>query len=56
MRTCSLISTTSDRQSILMLPRLPLQRLSSEVEGGIASVNAALGDPKALSPFSEFRV
>ena len=38
----------------LALPRLPLQRLSSEVEGGIASVNAALGDPKALSPF--FRI
>jgi peptidoglycan/xylan/chitin deacetylase (PgdA/CDA1 family) len=38
----------------LALPRLPLQRVSSEVEGGIASVDAALGDPKALSPF--FRI
>jgi peptidoglycan/xylan/chitin deacetylase (PgdA/CDA1 family) len=31
-----------------------LQRVGSEVEGGIASVDAALGDPKALSPF--FRI
>ena len=38
----------------LALPRLPLQRVGSEVEGGIASVDAALGDPKALSPF--FRI
>jgi len=36
------------------LQRLPLQRVGSEVEGGIASVDAALGDPKALSPF--FRI
>ena len=35
----------------LALQRLPLQRVSSEVEGGIASVDAALGNPKALSPF-----
>ena len=38
----------------LALQRLPLQRIGSEVEGGIASVAAALGDPKALSPF--FRI
>jgi peptidoglycan-N-acetylglucosamine deacetylase len=38
----------------LALQRLPLQRVESEVEGGIASVDAALGDPKALSPF--FRI
>src|SRR5262249_43304340 len=38
----------------LALQRLPLQRVGFEVEGGIASVDAALGDPKALSPF--FRI
>jgi len=38
----------------LALQRLPLQRVGSEVEGGIASIDAALGDPKALSPF--FRI
>jgi peptidoglycan/xylan/chitin deacetylase (PgdA/CDA1 family) len=38
----------------LALQRLPLQRVGSEVEGGIASVDAALGDSKALSPF--FRI
>jgi peptidoglycan/xylan/chitin deacetylase (PgdA/CDA1 family) len=38
----------------LAFRRLPLQRVGSEVEGGIASVDAALGDPKALSPF--FRI
>jgi peptidoglycan-N-acetylglucosamine deacetylase len=38
----------------LALQRLPLQRVGSEVEGGVASVDAALGDPKALSPF--FRI
>ena len=34
--------------------RLPIERVKSEVEDGIASVEAALGDPKALSPF--FRI
>ena len=34
--------------------RLPLQRVEHEVEGGIASVDAAIGDPKAVSPF--FRI
>jgi peptidoglycan/xylan/chitin deacetylase (PgdA/CDA1 family) len=38
----------------LALQRLPLKRVSSEVEGGIASVDTALGNPKALSPF--FRI
>ena len=38
----------------LALQRLPLQRVGSEVEGGIVSVDATLGDPKALSPF--FRI
>jgi peptidoglycan/xylan/chitin deacetylase (PgdA/CDA1 family) len=34
--------------------RLPLPRVEHEVEGGIASVDAAIGDPKAVSPF--FRI
>jgi peptidoglycan/xylan/chitin deacetylase (PgdA/CDA1 family) len=38
----------------LALQRLPLQRIGSEVESGIASVDAALGNPKALWPF--FRI
>ena len=38
----------------LTFPRLPIQRVKSEVEGGIVTVDAALGDPKALSPF--FRI
>ena len=38
----------------LALQRLPLRRIGSEVESGIASVDAALGNPKALSPF--FRI
>ena len=33
---------------------LSLQRVESEVDGGIASVDAALGDPKAVAPF--FRI
>ena len=33
---------------------LSLQRVEREVDGGIASVDAALGDPKAVSPF--FRI
>ena len=35
----------------LALQRSPLQRVASEVENGVASVDVALGDPKALSPF-----
>jgi peptidoglycan/xylan/chitin deacetylase (PgdA/CDA1 family) len=38
----------------LALQRSPLQRVASEVETGVASVDVALGDPKALSPF--FRI
>jgi peptidoglycan/xylan/chitin deacetylase (PgdA/CDA1 family) len=38
----------------LALQRLPMQRVASEVESGVASVDVALGDPKALSPF--FRI
>ena len=34
--------------------RLSMQRVEREVDGGIASVDAALGDPKAVSPF--FRI
>jgi peptidoglycan/xylan/chitin deacetylase (PgdA/CDA1 family) len=34
--------------------RLTMPRAESQIDGGIASVNAALGDPKALSPF--FRI
>jgi peptidoglycan/xylan/chitin deacetylase (PgdA/CDA1 family) len=33
---------------------LSMQRVEREVDGGIASVDAALGDPKAVSPF--FRI
>jgi peptidoglycan/xylan/chitin deacetylase (PgdA/CDA1 family) len=36
------------------MQRLSLQRVASEVDGGIASVESALGDPKAISPF--FRI
>ncbi|HUL89002.1 MAG TPA: polysaccharide deacetylase family protein [Pseudolabrys sp.] len=34
--------------------RLAMPRFEQQIDGGIASVNAALGDPKALSPF--FRI
>src|SRR5690242_13423846 len=34
--------------------RLSLPRIEQQIDGGIASVDAALGDPKALSPF--FRI
>jgi peptidoglycan/xylan/chitin deacetylase (PgdA/CDA1 family) len=34
--------------------RLSIQRVASEVDTGIASVDAALGDPKAVAPF--FRI
>ena len=40
----------------LALQRSPLQRVASEVETGVASVDVALGDPKALSPFLRSRV
>jgi peptidoglycan/xylan/chitin deacetylase (PgdA/CDA1 family) len=38
----------------LAMQRLSMQRVEREVDGGIDSVNVALGDPKALSPF--FRI
>jgi peptidoglycan/xylan/chitin deacetylase (PgdA/CDA1 family) len=34
--------------------RLSMQRVEREVDGGIASIDAALGDPKAVAPF--FRI
>jgi len=45
---------THSQNHPLAFERLPLQRVKSEVDGGIASVDAALGDAKALSPF--FRI
>lgn len=36
------------------MQRLSMQRVASEVNSGIASVDAALGDPRAVSPF--FRI
>jgi peptidoglycan/xylan/chitin deacetylase (PgdA/CDA1 family) len=45
---------THSQNHPLAFERLPLQRVQSEVDGGIASVDAALGDAKALSPF--FRI
>jgi peptidoglycan/xylan/chitin deacetylase (PgdA/CDA1 family) len=38
----------------LAFQRLALQKVKSEVDGGIASVDTAIGDPKAVSPF--FRI
>jgi len=38
----------------LVLKRLPLSQVAREVDGGIAAVQAAIGDPKAVAPFSEF--
>jgi peptidoglycan/xylan/chitin deacetylase (PgdA/CDA1 family) len=38
----------------LAIQHMSMQRVASEVNGGIASVDGALGDPKALSPF--FRI
>ena len=45
---------THSQNHPLAFERLPLRRVESEVEGGVASVDAALGDAKALSPF--FRI
>ena len=36
------------------MQRLSMERVEREVDGGIASVDAALGDPKAVAPF--FRI
>ena len=38
----------------LLLKRLPLPQVVHEVDGGIATVQAAIGDPKAVAPF--FRI
>ena len=38
----------------LVLKRLPLSQVAREVDGGIAAVQPAIGDPKAVAPFSEF--
>jgi peptidoglycan-N-acetylglucosamine deacetylase len=38
----------------LVLKRLPLPQVEHEVDGGIAAVQAAIGDPKAVAPF--FRI
>ena len=38
----------------LLLKRLPLPQVEHEVDGGIAAVQAAIGDPKAVAPF--FRI
>ena len=38
----------------LLLKRLPLSQVAHEVDGGIAAVQAAIGDPKAVAPF--FRI
>ena len=38
----------------LVLKRLPLPKVEHEVDGGIAAVQAAIGDPKAVAPF--FRI
>ena len=45
---------THSRDHPLAFERLPLPRVEHEVDGGIASVDAAIGDPKAVSPF--FRI
>jgi peptidoglycan/xylan/chitin deacetylase (PgdA/CDA1 family) len=38
----------------LTFHRMPIERAQQEIEGGIASVGAALGDPKEVAPF--FRI
>jgi len=38
----------------LVLKRLPLSQVAREVDGGIAAVQPAIGDPKAVAPF--FRI
>jgi peptidoglycan/xylan/chitin deacetylase (PgdA/CDA1 family) len=35
----------------LFLKRLPMRQVEHEIDGGIASVEAAIGDPKAVAPF-----
>jgi peptidoglycan/xylan/chitin deacetylase (PgdA/CDA1 family) len=45
---------THSQDHPLAFGRLPLKRIKYEVDGGIASVDAAIGDPKAVAPF--FRI
>jgi peptidoglycan/xylan/chitin deacetylase (PgdA/CDA1 family) len=45
---------THSQSHPLTFDRMPLERAQQEIEGGIASVGAALGDPHAVAPF--FRI
>jgi peptidoglycan/xylan/chitin deacetylase (PgdA/CDA1 family) len=45
---------THSQDHPLAFQRLPLQRVEYEVDGGIASVDTAIGDAKAVAPF--FRI
>jgi peptidoglycan-N-acetylglucosamine deacetylase len=45
---------THSQDHPLVFQRLPLKRVAYEVDGGIASVNKAIGDAKAVAPF--FRI
>ena len=45
---------THSQDHPLAFQRLPLKRVAYEVDGGIASVNKAIGDSKAVAPF--FRI
>lgn len=45
---------THSQDHPLAFQRLPLQRVEHEVDGGIASVDTAIGDAKAVAPF--FRI
>src|SRR6516164_9556631 len=45
---------THSQNHPLAFQRLSMPRVEQQVDGGIASVDAALGDPKAVSPF--FRI
>ena len=45
---------THSQDHPLAFQRLPLKRVAYEVDGGIASVNTAIGDAKAVAPF--FRI
>ena len=45
---------THSQDHPLAFQRLPLQRVKYEVDGGIASVDTAIGDAKAVAPF--FRI
>lgn len=45
---------THSQDHPLAFQRLPLKRVADEVDGGIASVDAAIGDAKAVAPFFRF--